>query len=58
MNSYLVEFDCINGCGEDVFETNNYGELIRWVEECLAAYGGGHADIFDEEGDFVDMVEV
>ena len=58
MNTYLVEFDCINGCGEDVFETNNYGELIRWVEECLIAYGGGHADIYDEDGDFVEDVEV
>lgn len=58
MNSYLVEFDCINGCGEDVFETNNYGQLIHWVEECLTAFGGGHADIYDEDGDFVEDVEV
>lgn len=58
MNEYLVMFDCINGCGEDVFCTNNYGELIRWVTECLIAFGGGHADIFDEDGDFVEDIEV
>lgn len=58
MNEYFVEFDCVNGSTEEVFETNNYGQLIRWVEECLEAYGGGHADIYDEDGEFVDDVEV
>jgi hypothetical protein len=58
MNEYLVEFDCVNGCGEDVFWTDNYAQLIHWVEECLTAFGGGHADIYDEDRDFVEDIEI
>ena len=58
MNAYYVEFDGINDCGTTYYEINNYGELIEWIEIDLRLLGGGHADIYDEEGDFVDDVEV
>lgn len=58
MNEYMVEFDGVNGCGVTYYETNNYGELIKWVETDLRLLGGGHADIYDEEGNFIDDVEV
>lgn len=58
MNEYMVEFDANKGSGTAYYETDNYGELIEWVEIDLRLLGGGHADIFDEEGDFIDDVEV
>ena len=58
MNEYMVEFDGINDCGVAYYETDNYKELIMWIESDLADMGGGHADVYDEEGDFVDFVEV
>lgn len=58
MNEYFAEFDGINGCYDCHYTTNNYRELIAWVEESLEELGGGHADIFDEDGDFVEDVEV
>ena len=58
MNEYMVEFDANDGSGTAYYETNNYGELIEWIEIDLRLLGGGHADIYDEEGDFVDDVEV
>lgn len=58
MNEYMVDFDGIEECGVAYYETNNFKQLIQWIEADLEAMGGGHADIFDEEGDFVDWVEV
>ncbi len=58
MNEYMVELDGINAFEEKLYYTDNYAELIEWVEDDLRGLGGGHADIFDEEGDFVEDVEV
>ena len=58
MNEYTVELDGIDGFEEKWYSTDNYGELIEWIEDDLRELGGGHADIFDEEGDFVEDVEV
>jgi hypothetical protein len=58
MNKYTAELDGINNSDTVYYETNNYGELIRWIENDLRMLGGGHADIYDEDGDFVEDVEV
>ncbi len=59
MNEYMVEYDTIDfGWFECSYHGNNYKALILWVEEVLSAHGGGHADIFDEDGEFVEDVEV
>jgi hypothetical protein len=58
MNKYMAELDGINNSDTAYYETNNYGELIRWIENDLRMLGGGHADIYDEDGDFVEDVEV
>ena len=59
MNEYVVEYDTIDdGWFECSYHVNNYSPLILWVKEVLFAYGGGHADIYDENGDFVEDVEV
>lgn len=58
MNVYYVEFDGINVCGYIQYEAANYDTLIEMVIEDLTDMGGGHADIYDEDGDFMDDVEV
>ena len=59
MNEYMVEFDTIeDGCFERWFSSDEFTDIIEWAEEQLEESGGGHADIFDEVGDFVEDVEV
>ena len=55
---YTVELDGINGCGTNFYEPHNHAELINWVQEDLKTLGGGHADIYDEDGEFVEDIEV
>ena len=58
VNEYTVCLDGVNGYSEEFYTTNDFKELIYWVEEDLRRLGGGHADIYDEDGDFVEDVEV
>ena len=58
MNTYFIEFDGINGACEMYYSTNNYKHLFQWVETILKELGGGHADIYDEDGDFVEDLEI
>lgn len=58
MNTYYVEFDAMDGCEIAYYGVNNWWELIGFVNNALDEMGGGHADIYDEDGDFVDVVEV
>lgn len=58
MLEYFVEFDGINGCTEGDIWGETYEEIIAQVKDFLAELGGGHADIFDEDGDFVEDIEV
>lgn len=59
MNGYIVEFDTImDGCFEMWFSSDEFEDILEWAEEKLEECGGGHADIFTEEGDFVEDVEV
>lgn len=58
MNTYFVDFDGNNYCTEETYSTNNYKELIAWVTADLEECGGGHADIYDEDGEFVEDIEV
>ena len=58
MNTYFVEFDGNDYSTEETYSTNNYKELINWVTANLKECGGGHADIYDEDGGFVEDVEV
>lgn len=58
MNEYMVEFDGVNDCGTAYYDVNSWWELIGFVKNALDEMGGGHADIYDEDGDFVDWVEV
>ena len=58
MNTYHVEFDGINECGDIWYEAASYDTLIKMVIEDLTDMGGGHADIFDDDGDFMEDIEV
>ena len=56
---YQVEFDTIeDGTFLTWFGSDEFEDILRWTEEELEEHGGGHADIFDEEGNFVEEVEV
>ena len=58
---YTAELDGINGYGTffySVFSEEEYDLVEMWVKEDLEEMGGGHADIYDEYGNFVDDVEV
>ena len=54
----MVEFDGVNDWGTAFYDVNGWWELIGFVKNALDEMGGGHADIFDEDGNFVDEVEV
>ncbi len=59
MNEYIVEYDTIDdGWFERSYSVHNYGPFILWIKGVLSAYGGGHADIYNKNGDFVEDVEV
>ena len=55
---YRIEFDGINDCGTEWWDYDDYGEMIAEVCHELRKIGGGHADIFDEDDNFVDEVEI
>ena len=56
---YMIEFDCINDCGgTEWWSYDDYDELIAEIYSELQYMGGGHADIYDENGEFIDDVEV
>lgn len=58
MNEYFVCFDGINDYEEGYIYGDNYKEIVTQVENVLKELGGGHADIFDEDGDFVEDIEI
>ena len=58
MNEYFVCFDGIDCYEENFVCGDNYKEIVTEVEKVLRSFGGGHADIFDEDGDFVEEIEV
>lgn len=58
MNTYFVEFDGNDYSAQEFYTTDNYKQLIEWVTMDLEECSGGYADIYDEDGDFVEDVEV
>ena len=59
---YMIEFDGIYNCGTEYWDAytydGNFAALIADVKDVLKGMGGGHADIYDEDGNFVEDVEV
>lgn len=58
MNEYFVEFNGNDGYTEGDVWGDNYKEIVIQVEDFLKTLGGGYANIYDEDGDFVEKIEV
>lgn len=59
MREWVIEFDTIEiGWFEERYHAETIEDVKCWASGVLMGECGGHADIFDEEGDFVDDVEV
>jgi len=59
MNEYYVEFDLVEfGYADAYIYADTRHELTNKVKRELTTWGGGHADIYDEEGNFQFDVEV
>ncbi len=56
----MSEFDGACVCGTEwwTYAYSDYSEMIAEVGDELRQMGGGHADIYDEDGNFVEDVEV
>lgn len=55
---YMVEMDGINDYCTNFYKVHSLDDLIVIVKKDLDAMGGGHADIFDNEDNFITDVEV
>lgn len=54
-----AEFDLV--CGDyatGYFYGDDMKDCLAQVERELITWGGGHADIFDDDGEFYDWVEI
>lgn len=59
MFEMFVEFDLLMyGTATAYYEGKNYQECKELVERDLHTWGGGHADMFNADGEFIDDVEV
>ena len=57
MKEYYVEFDLVeSGYADGYYYAATIGQAKQQVREELVAWGGGHADIYDDDY-FVDSVE-
>lgn len=55
---YYIEFDGIDESKAEWWEFDNFDNLIDSVAEELKLLGGGHADIYDEDNEFIQSVEI
>lgn len=58
MREWMVEFDTFERTGTAYFYANTKADALKQVREELVAWGGGHADVYNEDGTFVCDVEV
>ena len=58
MLEYFVEFDGVDGSTEGDVWGKTHEEIISQVKDFLKELGGGHADIYDENGDFLEDIEI
>lgn len=58
MSDWWVYLDCNDGYEELEICGHELDEVIEMVQEALEDLNGGHADIFDENDNFVDDVEI
>lgn len=59
MFEMFAEFDLIDGgYATGYFYGDTTDECMKQVADELRTWGGGHADVFDDDGEFFDWVEV
>ena len=58
MSNWYVEFDGINGCFANWYYDFTLNEIIAEAEMTLQDLDGGHADIFDEDDNFIKDIEI
>ena len=58
MKDYFVCFDTVTEYFEGFIGAENKADLKEQVKNVLFNYEGGHADIFDEDGEFMEDIEV
>ena len=59
MTEYMVKFDLITGENfKGWYSSDAIEEVVDWVTEDLEEHGGGHADIYDENDNFIDDLEI
>lgn len=59
MTEYVVDFFLVDGeYFQGWYSSDDIKEVMGWVAEDLEEYGGGHADIYDEDDNFIEDVEV
>lgn len=58
MREYIIEIDGINDCETNYYNTDNWWELVDFVQNILADMGGGHAHIYNEHYYFIEDIEV
>lgn len=59
MFEVFAEFDLLwYGFAEAYYQGKNYEDCKAQVVQALETCGGGHADMFNADGEFIDDVEV
>ena len=58
MREWMAEFDTFAGTGIAYYYANTKAAALKQIREELAAWGGGHADVYNENGTLVGDVEV
>lgn len=58
MREWMAEFDTFAGTGTAYYYANTKADALKQIREELAAWGGGHADVYNEDGTLVCDVEV
>lgn len=54
----MVELDGMDGYRVMYFESDEMDDIIQWAQGELEDLGGGHADIYNEDGEFYGDLEV
>lgn len=58
MREWMAEFDMFSGTGTAYYYADTKADALKQIREELVVWGGGHADVYDESGEFVCDVEV
>ena len=58
MREWMAEFDMVAGYDLAYYYADTVADALKQIREELVTWGGGHADVYDEDDTFVCDVEV